>query len=144
MVGADPGAVYAVLADLASRPAWLAELRRVNAPPGPATVGTRFTGESSLLFHDFAGVSEVVVATPGRQLEEHVLLGARMVSRWTLDHDGPSTTRVTHVIEIDFPTGPLGRVERWVLRRRLAQLQRRSLAALADVARHPQPPLAPE
>ena len=134
MVGADPGAVYAVLADLSSRPTWLAELRRVDAPPGPAEVGTRFTGESSLLFHDFAGASEVVTAEPGRELAEEVLLGARMVSRWTLEHDGPSTTRVTHVIEIDFPTGPLGRLERWVLRRRLAQLQRRSLAALAETA----------
>ena len=134
MVGADPGAVYAVLADLSSRPSWLAELRHVDAPPGPATTGTRFTGESSLLFHDFAGASEVVVAEPGRTLEEHVLLGARMVSRWTLEHDGPSTTRVTHVIDIDFPTGPLGRIERWVLRRRLAQLQRRSLTSLAEVA----------
>jgi len=75
--------VYAVLADLSSRPNWLAELRHVDAPPGPATAGTRFTGESSLLFHDFAGVSEVVIAEPGKALEEHVLLGARMVSRWT-------------------------------------------------------------
>ncbi len=133
-----------MLADLSSRPGWLAELRRVEAPPGQATTGTRFTGESSLLFHDFAGVSEVVVAEPGRTLEEHVLLGARMVSRWTLERDSASTTRVTHVIDIDFPTGPLGRLERWVLRRRLAQLQRRSLAALADVAGHPEPPLAPE
>jgi hypothetical protein len=133
VVGADPGAVYAVLADLSSRPAWLAELRRVDAPPGPAAVGTRFTGESSLLFHDFAGVSEVVTAEPGRELAEEVLLGARMVSRWTLENDGATRTRVTHVIEIDFPTGPLGRLERWVLRRRLAQLQRRSLAGLGDV-----------
>jgi hypothetical protein len=138
VVGADPGAVYAVLADLSSRPTWLAELRRVDAPSGPAVVGTRFTGESSLLFHDFAGASEVVTATPGRALEEHVVLGAHMVSRWTLDHDGASTTRVTHVIEIDFPTGPLGRLERWLLRRRLAQLQRRSLRALARVAQMPQ------
>lgn len=143
MVGADPGAVYAVLADLSSRPTWLAELRQVDAPPGPAVAGTRFTGESSLLFHDFAGASEVVVAEPGRALEEHVLLGARMVSRWTLEHDGPSKTRVTHVIDIDFPTGPLGRIERWVLRRRLAQLQRRSLASLAHVARHPDSPSSP-
>ena len=144
MVGADAGAVYAVLADLSSRPNWLAELRKVDAPPGPATAGTRFTGESSLLFHDFAGVSEVVVAEPGRALEEHVLLGARMVSRWTLENDGVARTRVTHEIDIDFPTGPLGRIERWVLRRRLGQLQRRSLAALAGVAGHPQEPPAPE
>ena len=144
MVGADAGAVYAVLADLSSRPDWLAELRRVDAPPGPATTGTRFTGESSLLFHDFAGASEVVVAEPGKALEEHVLLGARMVSRWTLERDGAARTRVTHVIDIDFPTGPLGRLERWVLRRRLGQLQRRSLAALADVASHPGGPTAPE
>lgn len=144
MVGADTGAVYAVLADLRSRPDWLAELRTVNAPPGRATTGTRFTGESSLLFHNFAGVSEVVVAEPGKALEEHVLLGARMVSRWTLERDGATRTRVTHVIDIDFPTGPLGRIERWVLRRRLGQLQRHSLAALAAVAGHPTEPPAPE
>jgi len=133
-----------VLADLSSRPNWLAELRQVDAPPGPAAVGTRFTGESSLLFHDFAGVSEVVVAEPGRALEEHVVLGARMVSRWTLDRDGATRTRVTHVIDIDFPTGPLGRIERWVLRRRLGQLQRRSLRALAGVAGHPREAPAPD
>ena len=135
-----------MLADLSSRPDWLAELRHVDAPPGPATVGTRFTGQSSLLFHDFAGVSEVVVAEPGKTLEEHVLLGARMVSRWTLERhaDSDARTRVTHVIDIDFPTGPLGRIERWVLRRRLGQLQRRSLAALADAAGHPTETPAPE
>ncbi len=144
MVGADPGAVYAVLADLSSRPEWLSELRRVDAPPGPAVEGTRFTGQSSLLFHDFAGASEVVAAEPGKVLEEHVVLGASMTSRWTLEQDGGSTTRVTHVIDIDFPAGPLGRLERWVLRHRLAQLQRRSLATLADVARHPRPPSPPK
>jgi len=133
-----------VLADLSSRPDWLAELRRVDAPPGPASAGTRFTGESSLLFHDFIGVSEVVTAEPGRQLEERVVLGAGMTSRWTLASDGDGTTRVTHVIDIDFPSGPFGRIERWVLRRRLAQLQRRSLAALDGAARHPQAPSATE
>jgi hypothetical protein len=38
------------------------------------------------------------------------------------------------VIDIDFPAGPFGRLERWILRRRLAQLQRRSLAALAEAS----------
>ena len=134
MVGADPGAVYAVLADVAARPTWLPELLRVDAPPGPGALGTRFTGETALLGHRFIGASEVVGAEAGRMLAEEVYLGARMRSTWTLE-PAPEGTRVVHRIEIDFPAGPFGRVERWVLRRRLKRLQRRSLAALAGVAR---------
>jgi uncharacterized protein YndB with AHSA1/START domain len=128
---AGPHEVYEVLADVGRRPEWLAELRRVEAPTGPVQVGTRFKGQSSLLFHDFVGTSEVVQAEPGRTLAEQVYLGARFVSEWKLDAT-PEGTRLRHTVAIDFPDGPLGRLERWVLRRRMAKMQEKSLAALAS------------
>jgi uncharacterized protein YndB with AHSA1/START domain len=124
-VGAPPSVVYGLLADIGRRPEWLAELRRVQAPTEPVEVGTRFEGQSSLLFHDFVGTSEVVRADPGRTLAEQVYLGARFVSAWELDATAGGTT-LRHTVTIDFPDGPLGRLERWVLRRRMGRLQQKS------------------
>jgi hypothetical protein len=131
VVPAGAKQAYDVIADVAGRPRWLSELRRVEAPPGAAFEGGRFVGQSSLLFHDFLGVSEVIRADPGRTLAEEVYLGARFTSEWTLETvDGGTCIR--HVVDVDFPAGPLGRIERFVLRRRLASMQRASLQALAD------------
>lgn len=130
-VDAAPDEVYDLLADIGRRPEWLAELRRVEPPSAPVAVGTRFEGQSSLLFHDFVGTSEVQRAERGRSLAEQVYLGARFVSEWELDATGGGT-RVRHTVAIDFPDGPLGRLERWVLRRRMARMQEQSLAALAS------------
>lgn len=133
-VAADPGRVYEVVADLQRRPEWLAELRRVHGPDRRLEAGDRFVGESSLLFHDFVGTSEVVTAEPGRALGELVYLGARFTSEWRFE-PGPGGTVVHHTVAIDFPGGPFGRLERWVLRRRLAIMQKASLAALDRTVR---------
>lgn len=136
-VPGEPDDVYGIVADVARRPEWLRELRHVVAPAGPVTEGVRFEGQSSLLLHDFIGTSDVVRAEPGRALVEQVVLGARFTSAWTFEA-APGGTLVTHHVDIDFPGGPLGRLERWVLRRRLSVMQRASLEALAQLVRQRQ------
>ena len=91
-VAAPPDAVWAVLADPATRPPWMTELVEVDAAPGPVQVGDRFDGRSSILFHDFIGASEVTEAEPGRRLTEEVVIGARFTSRWdvTTSSGGPA------------------------------------------------------
>jgi hypothetical protein len=91
---------------------------------------TSFVGEASLLGHDFVGRADVRRCEPGRALVEEIVLGARLVSTWVFE-PVDTGTRVAHTLAIDFPGGPFGRIERWVLGRRLARLQRRSLAVLA-------------
>ena len=130
-IAGSAAAAYALVADVARRPEWLRELKRVDGPGRPVVEGDRFQGESSLLLHDFIGTSEVTKAEPGRALVEEVVLGARFVSEWTFEPAGHGAT-VTHRVDIDFPGGPFGRLERWVLRRRLAAMQRSSLRALAE------------
>ncbi len=130
-VTATPDEVWACIADPSIRPGWMTELRRVEATPGPVSVGDRFTGQSSILLHDFIGSSEVTEAEPGRLLTEEVVIGARFVSRWEVVAEGRGT-RVRHVIDVQFPAGPFSAIERWVLRRRLMQMQRTSLRNLAD------------
>lgn len=131
-VAATAEAVWAVIADPTQRPAWMTELRRVDADPGEVEAGDRFLGESSLLLHDFVGASEVTVAEAPKLLAEEVVIGARFVSRWELvpSADG-STTTVRHSIDVEFPAGPFSWLERWVLRRRLLRMQRASLRNLA-------------
>lgn len=131
-VAADPGRVYEVVADIARRPEWLQELRRVDAPEGPIEVGTRFTGVSSLLFHQFVGESEVVRVEPDRVLAERIVVGTRLTSEWELTPTANGTT-VRHCLVIELPGGPLSALERWVLRRRMASMQKASLAALAKL-----------
>lgn len=134
VVAAAPEDVYAVVADLPGRTAWLHELQHVESSASPAVAGDRFEGESNLLFHRFAGCSEVVRAEPGVVLTERVHLGARFVSEWTFSPLGDGRTRVRHCIDVALPGGPLHRLERWVLRRRVASLQTRGLAGLAALA----------
>ena len=131
-VAAATEAVWSVVADPSQRPAWMTELRRVDADPGEVEVGDRFVGESSILLHDFIGASEVTAVEAPKVLAEEVVIGARFVSRWELvpSADGSSTT-VRHSIDVEFPAGPFSRLERWVLRRRLLRMQRASLRNLA-------------
>jgi hypothetical protein len=110
----------------------MTELRKVESVPGPVAVGDRFTGESSILFHDFIGESEVTEAVPGRVLAESVVIGARFVSRWTVTPGSGGGSNVRHTIEVEFPSGPFSPIERWVLRRRLLRMQRSTMAKLAD------------
>ena len=131
---ASPEALFTVVADPARRPQWLAELQEVDAPAGEATTGTRFSGRSSVLFHDFIGDSEVISAVHGRELTEQVVIGARFTSTWTFeaaDTGDDAATRVVHRIEIDYPGGPFSWLEKRVLAWRLRRTQRQSLAALA-------------
>ena len=131
VVAAEAAAVYDVIADIARRPEWLTELRQVEAPEGPVEVGTRFTAQPSVLLHHLVGHSEVVRAERGRALAEEIHVGARFLSEWELSPaaDGRSTV-VRHCMTIDFPGGPLNRLERWVLRRRVAAMQKTSMRAL--------------
>jgi uncharacterized protein YndB with AHSA1/START domain len=127
---APPDEVWGCIADPTVRPAWMTELHRVDAAPGPLAVGDRFNGESSILLHDFIGVSQVTESEPGRAIAEEVVIGARFVSRWEITATGDGSS-VHHTIEVQFPSGPFSPVERWVLRRRLLRMQRASLRNLA-------------
>jgi hypothetical protein len=130
---ASPEALFAVVADPARRPQWLAELQEVDVPGdgGLAAVGTRFSGRSSVLLHDFIGDSEVIEAEPGRVISEQVVIGARFTSTWSFEPAGDGSTRVVHRIEIDYPGGPFSWLEKRALAWRLRRTQRQSLAALA-------------
>ena len=130
-VAAGPAEVWALVADASQRPGWMTELRRVDARPGAVEEGDRFVGESSILFHDFVGASEVTVADPPKLLVEEVVIGARFVSRWEVAPAASGHTTVRHSIVVEFPAGPFSRLERWVLRRRLLRMQQVSLRNLA-------------
>ncbi|HEX2039507.1 MAG TPA: hypothetical protein VHF47_07220, partial [Acidimicrobiales bacterium] len=67
---------------------------------------------------------------PGEALAERVHLGARLTSEWTFEATDDGRTRVRHCIDVVLPGGPFGRIERFVLRRRIAALQRAALEAL--------------
>ena len=129
-VTATPAEVYAVIADIARRPEWLTELRQVEAPDGPVEVGTRFTAQPTVLMHHLRGVSEVVRAESGHALAEEIHVGVRFLSEWELSPSPDGGTTVRHCMTVDFPGGPLSRLERWVLRRRVAAMQKASLANL--------------
>ena len=120
-----------MLADASVRPSWMTELVEVDAEPGPVRVGDRFNGRSAILLHHFIGASEVTESEPGCSLAEQVVIGARFVSRWQV-RPAARGTRVHHTIDVEFPAGLFSPIERWVLRRRLLRMQRRSLAALAE------------
>jgi hypothetical protein len=130
-VAASPAQVWALLADPSTRPAWMTELVAVEAEPGPVEVGDRFSGRSSILFHDFIGESTVTVAEPAEVLEERVVIGARFVSRWEVRGSADGGSSVRHVIDVEFPHGPFSALERWVLRRRLLRMQKTTMANLA-------------
>lgn len=129
-VPAPPDQVWECIADVSRRPLWMTELSQVEAVTAPLSVGDRFTGRSSLLLHDFIGMSEVTKVEPGRILTEEVVIGARFVSHWEVveTEDGSS---VRHEIEVQYPGGPFSRIERWILRRRLVRMQRDSLRNLS-------------
>ena len=129
-VPAPPDEVWASIADPTLRVAWMTELQRVDAPPGPVEVGDRFNGQSSILLHDFIGASHVTEAEPERVLEEDVVIGARFVSRWEITRTSTGSS-VHHTIDVQFPGGPFSPIERFVLRRRLLQMQKASLRNLA-------------
>jgi hypothetical protein len=127
---APADAVYAAVADLRGRPAWLTEMSDVDAPAGRPEAGTRFTATSSLLMHSFHGASDVREADGVSRFSEEVHLGARFHSTWTIEPTASGSV-LRHRIELDLPTGPLGWIARIALGWRLRQMSRRSLRLLA-------------
>ncbi len=125
--------VYSLLADPSRRPEWMTELKSVEGTGSRrrVEVGDRFEGVSSILFHDFIGVSEIKAAEPPVRLGEEVVIGARFTSVWELSEVGTSRTRLRHVLEVQFPGGPFSWLERLILRRRLQRMQRQSLVNLS-------------
>lgn len=74
--GAPAEHVYAVLADLSTHTVWAGErqgtktrLLTIDAPAGPATVGTEFSSTGSDPMGSFADRSVVTEAKPGRTFE---------------------------------------------------------------------------
>ena len=122
--------VFDLVADVGRRPEWLGELDVVISPDEPAHVGTRFVGRTRIFWHEFLGASEITRSERGRGLAEEIYLGAHLTSEWTFTATGEGHTEVRHRIAIDYPNGLFGRFERWIVRRRLRALQRRSLGAL--------------
>lgn len=73
---ATPQAVYAVLADLSTHAVWAGEqqakktrLLTMDAPPGPAVVGTEFRSTGADPMGTFSDRSVVTEATPGKAFE---------------------------------------------------------------------------
>lgn len=112
------------------RAEWLPELDITGAPDRPLVAGDAFEGYASLLGHRFAGRSDVIAADD-RSIEERVVIGARITTRWDLIAAGDGSTEVTHTLDVEFPRGPFGWLERWVLTRRLATMQRDEMRRLA-------------
>ena len=134
-MAAPPHRVYELIADAHARSTWLPELHAVSgAPDRELREGDRFVGVASLLGHRFVGNSEVVEATPGHRIAEEVVIGARFRTAWTVTTDTDGSCRVSHDIDVEFPQGPFGRLERWVLTRVLDRLQRQGLKRLAQQA----------
>lgn len=130
-VNAAADRVFAAIADVRARPSWMPELHSVEAPDRPVRTGDRFRGESRLLLHQFLGESVVLNAESPTHLEEEVVIGARFRTSWSIEAEGDGVT-ITYDIRLDYPGGPLGRVERWALRRRLMAMQRRSLERIVE------------
>lgn len=141
-IAAPAADVYARIADPHRRTEWLPELQSTsNVPDRPLQEGDSFLGHPVLLGHRLIGHSTVVRADHDAcHLEEHVVVGGSFRTAWTVtaardkdeDEDGGGTACVvTQRIEFDFPQGTMGRLERWVLERYAARMQRAGLERLA-------------
>jgi hypothetical protein len=113
---ASPGSVYEVLADLRSHAIWAGERQKSNtrllsveAPPGPAMVGTEFQTTGADPMGAFADRSVVTEAWPGKALEfvteaqlttkKREAVDWTNVHRYELASDGAGT-RITYTIRI--------------------------------------------
>jgi hypothetical protein len=134
-IAAPAADVYARIADPRRRSEWLPELDGTSdVPERPLQEGDAFIGYPVLLGHRLVGRSSVVAADHDAcRLEERVVVGASFRTAWTVaEVDGGCV--VTQEIAFDFPRGAVGRVERWVLDRYAARMQRAGLERLARTA----------
>lgn len=134
-IAARPDDVYARIVDPRRRTAWLPELEGTSdVPDRPLQCGDSFVGYPALLGHRLVGRSAVVAADHDeRHLEEHVVVGAGFRTAWTVTSADDGCV-VTQDLEFEFPQGTIGRVERWVLERYAARMQRAGLERLARTA----------
>lgn len=129
-LAAAPERVYDLISNPKARSRWLRELEVGDDVDRRLEKGDSFGGRSTLLGHRFFGSSTVLDAVPESRLEEEVVIGARLRTRWEVEPRADGGTHVTHTIDVAFPEGPLGALARWVLTRRLAKLQRDGLSRL--------------
>ena len=150
-------AVYAVLADLSSHIVWAGELQgkrtrllTMEAPSGPAVVGTEFHSTGADPMGTFSDRSVVTEATPGKAFE--FVTEARLTTRKGIATDWTnveryeleptlggcrivSTSRVTRISKLPGMLGAFNILGLRALGRALsAKVSRRSIRNLARVA----------
>lgn len=134
-IAAPAEVVYRLIADPQRRAEWLPELESADAPSRLLAEGDRFDGYTSLPGHRFVGTSVVTSARPPLELSERVTVGARFTTTWRVepsaDDDG---VVVTHTIDVELPTGAIGRIEARVLTWWIGRTQRAGLRRLVRLA----------
>ena len=97
--------------------------------PAPLTAGDVVDGHASMLGFQVAGRSVAIEVGP-RVLEEDVIVGVRMIVRYSVASTDAGTV-VTRRLTAELPGGPMGRLLSFFLKRRLKTMQRRVLDELS-------------
>jgi hypothetical protein len=133
-VRASPAAVWAVSADLARLPEWLAFAASVEDVSGPARPGATYTVKPHRSYEPDTHWTVAEADEPSRQLhtsEMPVVSGVRSLIEVSGEATGGSEV---HVHWTGTPKGLVGRLMRPMMQKRITQNWERSLEALDRVA----------
>jgi hypothetical protein len=116
------------LAVPATWPEWQSEIVSTSGPDR-VQVGDVVSGEASMLGFEVAGRATTVEFSD-KAIEQDVFVGVRMRVRYLLTPTSEGV-RITHRLTADLPSGVVGRILSFFLRRRLRSMQQDVLDNLA-------------
>ena len=108
-------------------PQWQSEILSTEGPE-PLGVGDVATGHASMLGFNVHGQA-VARSSSSDAFSHFVVVGVGMTVSYEVQ-ETPQGTVVTHTIESNLPSGPLGTVLSFFLKRRLRRMQARLIEAL--------------
>lgn len=121
----------ALLRDATTWPIWQHEIRSAEGPSALED-GDIVTGTAEMLGFGVNGHSTVTGVAPDR-FSEDAIVGVLMRIEFSVEEASEGAV-ITHHLAAYLPTGALGRVLSWFLRRRLVRMQRATLEQLARQA----------
>lgn len=112
-------------------PQWQSEILHVEGPD-VMTRGAQVTGDARLLGFEVQGRTDAKEVTDDLFVED-VIVGVRMMVTYEVRPSSGGTI-ITRTLEADLPGGVSGRALSWMLRKRLAWMQKRLLRELSAQA----------
>lgn len=134
VVDGDPARILELITSPATWPTWQPEILETSGPERLET-GSIVDGRASMMGFEVDG-KNATLSLSSERVEHHAVVGVGMRITYEIETT-PEGSKLTHRLDSNLPSGPLGSLLSFFLRARLRKMQREVVKNLARQAEEP-------